>query len=188
MLDVGCALGDAIPVWRKKYPDAKLYGCDVCETAIERCQHEYGHIAKFFRASFEEITGFYDVIYCSNVLEHFEGYIEIAEHLLSLCRILYVMVPFNELREGKPLCPAPGKYHVTTFYTNSFDKLLERGKASRIETKIFSCPGAWGLTRLQRFILLLGGLMRNRPIFQEPLQILFTIYSSAYEPPKEGHI
>lgn len=33
---------------------------------------------EFFRAGFEDISGFRDAIYCSNVLEHFEKYTEIA--------------------------------------------------------------------------------------------------------------
>jgi hypothetical protein len=51
--------------------------------AVKRCQQRYGEIAQFFRASFEEIEGFWDVIYCSNVLERFEQHLEIAAVLLG---------------------------------------------------------------------------------------------------------
>ena len=64
LLDVGCALGDAVPVLHKSYPKARIYGCDVSEIGIDRCKKDHGHIAKFFKAGFEDISGFWDVIFC----------------------------------------------------------------------------------------------------------------------------
>jgi SAM-dependent methyltransferase len=183
VLDVGCALGDALPVWRGKYPSAELYGCDVAETAVKRCEERYGGIARFFRSSFEELQGFWDVIYCSNSLEHFEQHVEIAEALLVRCKVLFVLVPFGELKDESPLKPDGEQYHVATFYKDSFDALVGRGKASRIETLIMACPPAWGLTRVQRIRWLAGLVLRNRHIFQEPLQILYAIHNKAWSTP-----
>lgn len=183
LLDVGCALGDALLVWHKKYPSAELYGCDVAETAVKRCQERYGGFARFFRASFEELQGFWDVIYCSNVLEHFEQYLEIAEALLIRCKVLFVLTPFGELKDGNPLKPNGEEYHVATLYRDSFDVLVRRDRASRIETLIMACPPAWGLTRLQRIRWLVGLALRTRYIFQEPLQILYAIHNKAWSTP-----
>jgi SAM-dependent methyltransferase len=183
VLDVGCALGDALPVWRQKYPAAKLYGCDVAETAIRRCRQRHGQLANFFRASFEEIEGFWDVIYCSNVLEHFEQYLEIAEVLLERCKVLLVLTPFGELRDGSPLQPNGEEYHVATFYRNSFDTLVRRDKASRIEALIMGCPRAWGLTQVQRIRWLVGLALRRRYVSQEPLQILYAIHNRTWSTP-----
>lgn len=144
VLGVGCALGDAAPVWHEKYPRAKLQGCDVAETAVKRAKERYGHIADFFRAGLDEIQGAWDVVYCSNTLEHFEEYVEIAEMLLARCKVLFVLTPFAELRNGSPLELVPDQMHVRTFFKNSFDELVRRGKAARIETAVFRCPGAWG--------------------------------------------
>ncbi len=181
LLDVGCALGDAFPVFRKRHALATLYGCDISETAVRRCHAEYGHLASFFRAGIDELTGFWDVIYCSNVLEHFEQHLEAAEILLARCRVLYAMTPFHELRDGSPLCPAPGEYHVATFYRNTFDSLVAQGKASRVVTSIFSCPGAWGLTRRQKVGRLLTSLFSNSVVPAEPLQILYQIENAAIQ-------
>src|SRR5947209_455100 len=41
LLDVGCALGDALAVWHEKYPAAKLSGCDVADSAVRRCRERY---------------------------------------------------------------------------------------------------------------------------------------------------
>ncbi len=143
LLDVGCALGDAMPVWKKRYPRAKLSGCDISQTAITRATERYGSIASFFRASFEEIDGMYDVCFCSNVLEHFEQHVDIARHLLRHCRTLYVMTPYAEMNHGKPLSPRPGEIHVATFLEDSFDA-LRNDPGATISTKVIKCPGAWG--------------------------------------------
>ena len=142
MLDVGCGLGDSIPLWRQNYPEAQLFGCDVAQVAVDRCLESYGMIGRFFRASFEEIRGNWDVIYCSNVLEHFEQHAEIANCLLSLCRILYVMTPYAETRDGKPLTPESGEFHVATLDKMTFSTLERSGKAS-VTAKVVRAPGAW---------------------------------------------
>jgi hypothetical protein len=144
LLDVGCALGDAAPVFRKAYPEARLYGCDVSQVAIERCKKDHGNSAEFFKAGFEDISGLWDVIYCSNVLEHFEEYKKIASWLLNKCNILYIMAPFFELKKGKPLDPKGDTVHKVTLYKDSFDELFKQGLlSSPIRTTIIRCPGAW---------------------------------------------
>jgi hypothetical protein len=142
LLDVGCALGNAIPVLREAYPDAKLYGCDVSGVALERCAADFGHMANFFKAGFEELSGFWDVIYCCAVLEHFKDYWKVASRLLGRCKIAYIMVPYFELEKGKPL-DATGD-HKVTFYKDSFDFLYNQGLlASPVKTKVIRCPKAW---------------------------------------------
>jgi SAM-dependent methyltransferase len=173
VLDVGCGLGDAIPVWHRRYPQAKLFGSDIAQMAVDRCAETYGSLANFFRASFEEIQGYWDVIFCSNVLEHFEQHLEIAELLLGLCRILYVMTPYRETRNGHLLAPALGEFHVATLDESSFAALEIKGLAS-ISTRVFRAPGAWGPDwkgevkwKLKRAL----GRTKDRP----PRQIVYTI-------------
>lgn len=144
LLDVGCALGDAIPVLHNAYPMARLAGCDLSGIAIERCTKDYGHLATFFRAGFEDMSGTWDIIYCSNVLEHFERYHEIAAWLLSKCRTLYVMTPYMELKNGLPIDPKASDGHKVTLDEHSFDSLYDEGLlADSIRTTIIRCPGAW---------------------------------------------
>lgn len=176
VLDVGCALGDGLPVWKARFPEAELHGTDVSEVAIEQARGFHGDIASFRRASFEEISGHYDVIFCSNVLEHFEHYLDIARVLMKHCNTLYVMTPFAERDPlGRPMAPSPGEYHVATFLEDSFAP-LEREGVARISTRVVRCPIAWSPT-LKREILwhlkfLLGRLTDPSPPRR---QIIYTI-------------
>jgi len=144
VLDVGCAMGDAAPEFHERYPDLKFTGCDVSDNAIQRAKDDYGNIASFEKWSFSEIRGHYDIIYCSNTLEHFENSLTIAESLLTRCRWLYILVPYLELRDGKRLQTDKSEWHVATFDERSFESLHLAGKARRIRYWLHPCPIAWG--------------------------------------------
>lgn len=181
LLDAGCALGDAAPVLHNAYPWAKLHGCDFSENSIQRCKERYGSVSEFFVSSLENISGNWDAIFCSNVLEHFENYLAVAEGLLTHCRVLYVMTPYNELRDGAIITPTEGEEHKVTIAGNSFDYLLASGKADSIKTDIFECPGAWGWG-LKRKLLHLAYNLKHGKSWREascfPRQILFSISRS----------
>lgn len=148
LLDVGCAMGDALPAFHARYPALELHGCDVSSAAIDQARACYGEIATFHVWGFEEIQGCFDVIYCSNTLEHFENYLNIARQLLTHCKRLYILVPYLELGEnGRPLEPADGQWHVATFDAASFDPLMREAKVSRIRHWLHPCPVAWGPAR-----------------------------------------
>jgi SAM-dependent methyltransferase len=143
LLDVGCAMGDAAPEIHERYPHLKITGCDVSPEALVKARESYGAFASFESWGFDDIHGQYDIIYCSNTLEHFVNHVDIAAALLEHCRWLHVLVPYNELRDGQPLKPVPGEYHVATFLEDSFDDLKRRGLASNIRHWLHPCPIAW---------------------------------------------
>lgn len=178
LLDVGCALGDAIKHFAAVFPNALLHGIDFSLTAIERCRSELKHIAHFDLADIDSFKGHYDIIYCSNTLEHFSDYDSKARKLAYHCTRLCILVPYKELREGRPLSPLPFEHHQHTFDIHSFDFLMHEGLAKKLNTYIFSCPGAWGWERWKRrketikniFRLLIG---EQKSL--EPLQIFYDI-------------
>jgi len=116
IVDFGCGLGDAIPIYKKFFPHAKLLGLDVSESAIEKCQARYGHIASFIPGTHQDIP-VADIIVSSNVFEHLSDDVEIAQALLSKCRELYIIVPYKEY----PLYSE----HVRTYDENYFRALGE---------------------------------------------------------------
>lgn len=161
LVDFGCGLGDAIPIYNKFFPDAKLIGLDVSEKAIEKCQARYGEIAKFIHGTHEDVP-ITDVIVASNVFEHLTGDVNIAKELLNKCRDLYIIVPYKEY----PLCSE----HVRAYDENYFHQL------GKYEYSIFPSRGwsEYGLSLLKLHIKNLlfkwgfGDTLRSRR-----LQIMF---------------
>jgi hypothetical protein len=161
LLDVSCAKGD-----------------DISEVAIADARQAYGQIAEFEVAGFEELSRHYDVIYCSNTLEHFVNYVECARQLLKHCNWLYILVPYLELHDGKWLAPRPGEQHVATFDEHSFDQLVKTGDARHIQFWIRYTPLAWGNGPVP-FWRKVTAFLRRRPSPVEYRQIFYQIQSAS---------
>ncbi len=182
LLDVGCALGDALKVFHEHLPKATLFGMDVSSVAVALCRQELKDIASFAVSDISEISDWYDVIYVSNVLEHFVDYPDKARHLIKHCRRLYIMVPYKEVDENGPLQPDPFKSHQHSFDRSSFDFLLKEKAAVRVNSKIIRCPGAWSMTPKQLFkeYLLknpIRFILGKKPV-RDRYQILYDIQSN----------
>ena len=95
LLDFGCALGDAIPIFSKELPHAQLYGMDISQAAVDKCIARYGDIARFYCGAHEDVK-FHDVIIASHVMEHLDDDKSIVECLLGKCRDLFIIVPYKE--------------------------------------------------------------------------------------------
>lgn len=95
ILDFGCGLGDAMPIYRKRFPCAKLIGVDISSSGIEKCIQRYGDIASFIVGSHLNVP-IVDIIITSNVFEHLSDNYKIAELLIQRCKHLYIVVPYKE--------------------------------------------------------------------------------------------
>ncbi len=178
LLDVGCALGDALALIAQEFPEAQLHGLDFSATAIARAREALGTRAQLAVGEIDTMSGFFDAIYCSNTLEHFADFARKARRLIGHCRRLFVMVPFRELRDGKPIEADPTEHHQHTFDRRSFDFLVDEGLASRVSSSVFACPGAWGWSRREHIVQFGKNLARvalGRRWIEAPLQILYTI-------------
>jgi SAM-dependent methyltransferase len=184
LLDVGCALGEALRVFHKQYPNAELHGSDISQVAISRGRAELGTLAQLSVRSIEQLVQNFDVIYVSNVLEHFTDYKKKARSLAEHCQRLCIMVPFTEHHNGKPLMPDPTQHHQHTFERNSFDYLVREGVAKVVRSHVVSVPGAWGWTFQQKVKHQWKNPMRwllGRPCAHEPLQVVFDIHVTRAE-------
>jgi SAM-dependent methyltransferase len=178
ILDAGCALGDAIKHFSKVYPQASIYGIDFSKTSIYRCKNELGDIATFSVSDIGEIEEHYDIIYCSNTLEHFSDFEDKARDLALHCNRLCILVPFNELNDGKPLIPCVQQHHQHTFKLDSFDFLVQEDLSQEIKTHVFSCPGTWGWklsTRIRQGLKNIVRVIFKKPTVSSPRQILYDI-------------
>lgn len=167
ILDFGCGLGDAIPVYRDRFPRARLVGIDISPYAVELCRRRYGEQATFLQGSAEDIPEGIDVIIASNVLEHLNSDIEVAQCLLGKCSDLYIVVPYRE----SPL----GAEHVHSYDENHFQAL------GPCERRVFACRGwsAYGVELWYRTYLknCIRFLVRH-PLRRRALQIMFRIKAS----------
>ena len=183
LLDSSCALGDALPVLARRFPQAELSACDFSAKAIQRGKEQFGDYASFFVASLDELTGMYDVILSSNTLEHFADYEDKARLLLQHCKTLCVMVPYDERLEGKDLGYDPEQDHIATFRKDSFDFLLEERAATKVHPpKVFFVPKAWSWSLgdwIREFPRSIVRFLLNRPLARNQKQILFELERKA---------
>jgi SAM-dependent methyltransferase len=126
ILDFGCGLGDAIPVYRKHFPKAKLLGMDISVSAVEQCREKYGALATFIRGDSRHIPQV-DIIISSNVLEHISDDKIIVKEMLNKCSALYIAVPYKEF----PMIEEHVNYYDEFYYSD----------ISEYDFRIFNCVG-----------------------------------------------
>ena len=184
LLDVGCGRGEAALVFKKRWPQLNITGIDQSAVGIDIANRLYGAWATFSVMDMNAIDDSFDVIYISNVVEHFVDYWQIARRLLDRCRWLCVMVPFDQRvkRFGPRITPSPDRDHQHSFLEDSFDFLLEEGLAVTIERRTFSVPGIHGWNTRQK--LEYNGLnvfrkMFGMPLYTEDRQIVYLIEKAA---------
>ena len=127
ILDFGCGLGDAFPIYKDAFPNATLIGLDISEEAIKKCKESYGNFAEFICGTFIDVPKV-DIIISSNVFEHLTDDISIAKHLIEKCGQLYIIVPYKEKL-------TPGSEHINSYDENYFLSL------GQYEFKIFLSRG-----------------------------------------------
>jgi O-antigen biosynthesis protein len=94
--DAGCADGDAVPLFLKEFPDSKIIGVDFSEEAIQRAKKYYPE-HQFVCSSIENLDENFDVIFSSNVLEHFENPFTVLEAMLEkVKKHVILLLPFQE--------------------------------------------------------------------------------------------
>jgi len=145
-------------------------------------QPELGRIASFQVGGLEDIDRHYDVVYTSNVLEHFAEYQSAARHLLRNCHRLCVMVPHREVWNQRALRPSPDLHHQHTFAEDSFDFVVPEGGPAKIATYTVACIAAWGWSRWDAIQHLPKNLVRRmlgKKPRRPPLQIIYDIVATA---------
>ncbi|MCF6404639.1 class I SAM-dependent methyltransferase [Chitinophaga filiformis] len=168
ILDYGCALGDAIPIYKQYYPKAQFIGTDFSPAAIDICIQKFGDIATFQAKDVDGIPSV-DVIIISNVLEHVPNDKQFVQKLLSKCKELYIAVPYDE---QEPLY----EEHVNSYNRHTFDYL-------NADKEVYLCRGYTMSHRLKSYFYIeIKNLIRpllNIPLYKGGLnkQILFHIKS-----------
>ena len=94
VLDIGCGKGLMLNQIAKKY-GASLTGCDISEKAIKENQINFPEI-NFYQLdiSKESLPGKFDIVICSEVIEHLVEYKKSIKHLSNMTeKYLIITVP-----------------------------------------------------------------------------------------------
>lgn len=140
IIDYGCGAGDSSPFLKMRFPKAELYLYDFSETARKLCS-VYDKQAKVLNDS--NNLGVYDLLYCSNVVEHIEN---LEPFLLKLSKLssqyIVIQAPYMEFHDdGKKINPnSPKGEHVWTIDDGFFEILP---KSFLWQKKVFNAPFAW---------------------------------------------
>lgn len=98
VLDLGCAEGEGTKVLDSVWPQ-QVSGADFSAAAIAQAQQKYSDLSYEVQDIFQ-LTKDWDVIYLSNVVEHFEApYSAISAVCKHARRAVIIMVPFEETAE-----------------------------------------------------------------------------------------
>lgn len=95
--DMGCALGEGVPVYSSRL-GVDVEGMDFSDEAIKRAREAYPN-NKFWVGNLLDLSGVepYDVVICSNVMEHFANPWKIFKNLAAVAKkYIIVMVPYRE--------------------------------------------------------------------------------------------
>lgn len=139
VLDFGCGRGDSAPLLRMRFPDARLHLFDFSTAAMDRARRVYGGLADCLDSIDDRD---FDLVYCSNVVEHVpDPHAFVAVLASHAKRHLVIQAPYNERHpDGAPLSPAhPKGEHVATIG----DELVAHLDEFAWETLHTRVPVAW---------------------------------------------
>jgi SAM-dependent methyltransferase len=110
--DVGCAEGEGTAYLKEYFPHSKLTGIDFSQTAVDKAHKSFPDVV-FKCEDILSLSAKYDVIFISNVLEHFKEPYPVLEELAEHSgKYLAVFVPFREYKRVSE--------HFFTFDYDSF--------------------------------------------------------------------
>ena len=104
LCDIGCAQGDALNVFAKKF-NIDLFGEDLSEIAIDKARSIYPqfsfNVVDILDDSYNKQ---FDVVYCSNMLEHFNNPRKVLAKLIERSKYYTILlIPFREKNNIKDI-------------------------------------------------------------------------------------
>jgi SAM-dependent methyltransferase len=98
IFDFACAMGDALPVLKERFPKSTISGGDIAESAVSQAkaafeEFEFHHLEPFGAVPIADIQ------ICSNTLEHFKDWQPLLSLICSAARHHAIfMVPYAEAK------------------------------------------------------------------------------------------
>lgn len=117
IVDVGCAQGAGTNLLKDSFKNSDVTGVDFSEHAVEYAKENYPN-CNFKCESIDSLSSEYDVVFCSNVLEHFSDPLEKMHNLVSISKkYMILLVPFQEKNLHHE--------HLTRFDYDSFPQSID---------------------------------------------------------------
>lgn len=117
ILDAGCAKGEGTSILKQRFTKSDVIGVDFSESAINEAKNNY-QACNFFCHDIKDIKEKYDVVFCSNVLEHFKNPFSELDRLVDIAdKYLVLLLPFQEEHLHKE--------HFVRFDYNSFSSKVK---------------------------------------------------------------
>ena len=88
ILDVGCGFGTDLVAVSKIFEHTELYGIDLYEPRLERCQERNIKIQRvdLETETFPYENGYFDIVICNQVLEHIKNIYNVLAEIARLVR------------------------------------------------------------------------------------------------------
>lgn len=145
IIDIGCGVGDLLMEARKRNSSAALFGCDFAQKAVERTRAvlpdaDIRQLHVETTLSYE--TGRFDLVLCTDVLEHMEHPDAIVTELVRICApggTVIVVVPDGDVDSFLG--------HLWFWSEDSFRKFLSKWSAT--VWRLQDCREFIGLIRPQ---------------------------------------
>lgn len=94
--DVGCAEGIGTELLAREFPESDVVGIDFSPNAVEEAKKRHP-ICKYVVGDIKKLKNEYDVLFSSNVLEHFWNYKDVFEKMIVKARkYCILLIPFRE--------------------------------------------------------------------------------------------
>jgi len=103
IVDIGCGVGDLLAEVSRRCPDVALHGLDFSAKAIEKTRsrfHSDRFICHVLKQDIPYSSDEFDVVLCTDVLEHLEYPQRIVEELVRVCRpggMVVIVVPDGDV-------------------------------------------------------------------------------------------
>lgn len=122
LIDVGCGEGYLLYALQKRWRNAQYFGLDLTQGRITVTQKNVPSVfllrGDVLHLPFPDNA--FDIVICSELLEHMEAYQQVVEELLRITRKRLIITVPNELPLVKIMCPKCKATHYYDGHVNYF--------------------------------------------------------------------